>query len=90
MGCDNCSGTGKLLIAASLNSMIFSVMRTDEELSIVCESSIKLNSEQAETDWSALKAVSPLVHHPVIFLRCAMITLPEKTGFICQLDNCLS
>ena len=70
-------------------------MRTDEELSIVCESSIKLNSEQAETDWLALKAASPLVHHPVIFLRCAMITpefrtLPEKTGFICQLDNCLS
>ena len=43
-----------------MNGKVFSVMPADEELSIVCESSIKLNSEQAETDWSTLKAVSPL------------------------------
>ncbi|UYM17040.1 ACT domain-containing protein [Endozoicomonas euniceicola] len=43
-----------------MNSEIFSVMRTDEELSIVCESSIKLNSEKAEMDWSALKVTGPL------------------------------
>ncbi|MCW7551537.1 ACT domain-containing protein [Endozoicomonas gorgoniicola] len=43
-----------------LNSEIYSVMRTDDELSIVCESSLSLNSDQAETDWSALKVTGPL------------------------------
>ncbi|UYM15038.1 hypothetical protein [Endozoicomonas euniceicola] len=38
-----------------LNRGVFSVTHTDDELSIICESSIKLNSEQVQTDWSALK-----------------------------------
>ncbi|AMO57288.1 amino acid-binding protein [Endozoicomonas montiporae] len=45
---------------AVLNSHIFSVMRMDDELSIVCESSISLNSQESETDWSALKVTGPL------------------------------
>ena len=43
-----------------LNSEIYSVMRTGDELSIVCESSLTLNSDQVEADWSALKVTGPL------------------------------
>ena len=42
-----------------MNGKVFSVMPADEELSIVCEPSIKLNSEQAETGLAGTERVQP-------------------------------
>ena len=42
------------------DSNFFSVTRTDEELSIVCEATIDLYALQSETDWRVLKIVGPL------------------------------
>ena len=41
-------------------SRFYSVIRTDEELSIVCEADIDVNAPQSETDWSIIKIVGPL------------------------------
>ncbi|NNF46526.1 MAG: ACT domain-containing protein [Desulfofustis sp.] len=41
-------------------SRFYSVSRTDEELSIVCEATIDLYALQSETDWRILKIVGPL------------------------------
>ena len=37
-----------------------SISRTADELSIVCDSTIQLNSEKFETGWSAIKVEGPL------------------------------
>ena len=36
------------------------VAKTDEELSIICNSTISLQSEKRETGWSAIKIVGPI------------------------------
>jgi len=41
-------------------SDFFSICKTDEELSIVCPSSLKLNSENSNYDWICIKVISPL------------------------------
>lgn len=41
-------------------SKFYSVTRTDEELSLVCESSIDLNAPKSETDWRIIRVVGPL------------------------------
>ena len=46
--------------AAVLNAEIFFIAKTDEELSIVCPSQIKVNSFAAEKHWRALEVVGPL------------------------------
>jgi hypothetical protein len=41
-------------------SKFYSISKTDDELSIVCSSSILLNSEKSETGWSCIKVLGPL------------------------------
>jgi hypothetical protein len=38
----------------------YSICKTDEELSIVCSSSVLLNSKSSETGWSCIKVIGPL------------------------------
>ncbi|RRS08524.1 ACT domain-containing protein [Pseudoalteromonas sp. J010] len=45
---------------AVLNSEIFFIAKTSDELSIVCESSLKVDSLAAETHWRALEVIGPL------------------------------
>lgn len=42
------------------DSNFFHITKTDEELSIVCPSSLLLNSEQCDADWSCIKVLGPL------------------------------
>ncbi|MBU1344864.1 MAG: ACT domain-containing protein [Proteobacteria bacterium] len=42
------------------DSEFYSICKTEEELSIVCRSSIQLNSEKSEMDWSCIKVIGPL------------------------------
>ena len=41
-------------------SGFYSISKTEDELSIVCNASILLNSEETETGWSCIKVVGPL------------------------------
>lgn len=41
-------------------SKFYSISKTEDELSIVCDSSILLNSEETETGWSCIKVLGPL------------------------------
>ncbi|MDB4516287.1 ACT domain-containing protein [Crocinitomicaceae bacterium] len=41
-------------------SEFYTVSRTDEELSIVCDSAIDLKSAKSEKDWRIIKIVGPL------------------------------
>ena len=41
-------------------SEFYTISKTEDELSIVCSSSIQLNSEKSETGWSCLMVVGPL------------------------------
>jgi len=41
-------------------SQFYSISKTASELSIVCSSSILLDSERSETDWSCIKVQGPL------------------------------
>ena len=38
----------------------YSISKTDDELSIVCSSSLLLDSEKSETGWSCIKVLGPL------------------------------
>ena len=38
----------------------YSISRTDEELSIVCSSSVVLGSKRSETGWACIKVLGPL------------------------------
>lgn len=38
----------------------YSITKTAEEVSIVCSSSVHLDSERSETDWSCIKVLGPL------------------------------
>jgi hypothetical protein len=41
-------------------SQFYSISKTEDELSIVCSSSILLDSESSETGWSCIKVLGPL------------------------------
>jgi len=41
-------------------SEFFSITRTDNELSVVCDAKISLPSEKNETGWSCIKVLGPL------------------------------
>lgn len=41
-------------------SGFYSISKTDDEISIVCSSSILLDSEKSENGWSSIKVVGPL------------------------------
>ena len=41
-------------------SRFYSVSRTDEELTIVCEANIDMNAPRSETDWRIIKIIGPL------------------------------
>ena len=41
-------------------SQFYSISKTDEELSIVCSSTIQVHSEKSDTDWSCIKVEGPL------------------------------
>jgi len=43
-----------------LTSDIFFIGKTNDELSIVCDSNIKLDSEEQESGWRALEVLGPL------------------------------
>ncbi|OHU86927.1 MULTISPECIES: ACT domain-containing protein [Pseudoalteromonas] len=43
-----------------VNANIFFIAKTEDELSIVCPSSIKVDSFAAEDDWRALEVLGPL------------------------------
>ena len=43
-----------------LKGDFFSITRTDEELSIVCDVQIFVSSEKSEADWSCIKVLGPL------------------------------
>lgn len=45
---------------AVLAGAFYNISRSDAELSIVCDDSIKLDSGKAETGWSCIKVVGPL------------------------------
>jgi len=38
----------------------YSISKTNEEISVVCSSSVILNSEKSETGWSCIKVIGPL------------------------------
>ena len=41
-------------------SYFYSITKTDEEVSLVCNSSILLNSQKSEPGWSCIKVIGPL------------------------------
>lgn len=41
-------------------SKFYSITKTDEEISVVCSSSVYLGSERTETGWTCIKIVGPL------------------------------
>ena len=41
-------------------SSFFTISKTADELSVVCDAAIQLNAEKSEDGWSALKVVGPL------------------------------
>ncbi len=41
-------------------SQFYSITRTDDEISVVCSSSVHLDSERSETGWSCMKVLGPL------------------------------
>ena len=41
-------------------SNFFTISKTADELSVVCDAAIQLNAEKSEDGWSALKVVGPL------------------------------
>jgi len=41
-------------------SKFYAISKTEDELSIVCSSSIQLNSDKSESDWSCIKVLGPL------------------------------
>ena len=43
-----------------LGTSFYSISKTGEELSIVCESDITINSNKVDAGWSCLKALGPL------------------------------
>ena len=42
------------------NSTFYSISKTEQELSIVCSSSIQVAADKSETGWSCLRVVGPL------------------------------
>lgn len=41
-------------------NQFYSITKTDEEISVVCASSIQLDSERSETGWSCIRVLGPL------------------------------
>ena len=41
-------------------SEFYSISKSEEELSVVCSSSIQLNSDKSEVGWSCIKVIGPL------------------------------
>jgi hypothetical protein len=41
-------------------NQFYSITKTDEETSVVCSSSVHLDSERSETGWSCIKVLGPL------------------------------
>ena len=41
-------------------SEFYSISKSEEELSVVCSSSIQLNSKKSEVGWSCIKVIGPL------------------------------
>ena len=46
--------------AAVLREPFFAVLRSDEELSLVCSSSVPVEAEKTSDDWSCLQVAGPL------------------------------
>ena len=46
--------------AQVFGSAFFNIVKTDDELSIVCPSSLKLPGERSDPDWACLKVQGPL------------------------------
>ena len=46
--------------ANALTGNFLSITRTDDELSIVCDADIPLNSDKSESGWSCIRVLGPL------------------------------
>ena len=46
--------------AAALSRNFLSITRTDDELSIVCDAQLSLNSDKSESGWACIKVLGPL------------------------------
>jgi hypothetical protein len=57
-------------------SDFFTISKTDDEISIVCNSAINLKSERSETGWSCFKVLGPLEF--------------SLTGILAKLAACLA
>ncbi len=57
-------------------SSFYSVTKTDDELSVVCESALIVPADQSETGWSCLKVLGPLEF--------------SLTGILADLSDCLA
>lgn len=60
-----------------IESKLFWIGKTDEELSVVCESGIKLPSKKSDSGWSALKIIGPLDFSEIGILAGISKTLAE-------------
>ncbi len=58
-------------------SSFFTISKTADELSIVCDATIQLNAEKSEGSWSALKVVGPLDFSLVGILADLSTTLAQ-------------
>lgn len=59
------------------NSGFYSISKTEDELSIVCESSIIVNSQKSEAEWACLKILGPLDFSQIGILSKIASTLAE-------------
>ena len=57
-------------------SNFFSISKTDDEVSIVCDSSIDIKSEKSEVGWSCFKVLGPLDF--------------SLTGILAKISSCLA
>lgn len=42
------------------HGQFYSICKTDEELSVLCSSSLSINSDKSETGWTCIKVLGPL------------------------------
>ena len=58
-------------------SKFFNICKTNEELSIVCPSSLELNSEKSNNNWACIKVIGPLNFNLTGILAKLSVVLDE-------------
>nr|WP_208599508.1 ACT domain-containing protein [Desulfospira joergensenii] len=64
----------------------YSISKTDDELSIVCSSSVLLNSDSSEDDWSCIKVLGPLDFSLTGILADISAVLAKKNQYFCNIN----